>query len=171
MKTAAYSGRRVAALGLWMALAIAVSSLESLLPVLPVPGAKPGLSNIVTMYVLSSMGLPAALAVTMGKAIFALFRGGTAFLMSLAGGLVSTLIMAACRRCLGRYVSYIGIGIAGAVAHNMAQLEVSMLLLDASLLYYAPWLLFLALAAGTVTGLTLNLVMPALTRGMARLEK
>ena len=79
--------------------------------------------------------------------------------------------MAACRRWLGRYVSYIGIGIAGAVAHNMAQLGVSMLLLDASLLYYAPWLLFLALAAGTVTGLTLNLVMPALTRGMARLEK
>ena len=32
------------------------------------------------------------------------------------------------------------------------------------------WLLFLAVAAGTVTGLTLNLVMPALRRSMARLD-
>lgn len=46
----------------------------------------------------------------------------------------------------------------------------AMLLLDDSLLYYSPWLLFLAVAAGTVTGLTLNLVMPALRRSMARLD-
>lgn len=162
---------RAATLGVCMALAIVVSSLESLLPTLPVPGAKPGLSNIVTMYALSFMGLPAALAVTAGKAAFALFRGGTAFLMSLAGGLVSTLLMAVCLRFFGRHISYIGVGVAGAVAHNMAQLAVSMLLLDFSLLYYSPWLLLLAVTAGTVTGLALNLVMPVLQRGMAKLEK
>lgn len=75
VKTAS-AARRAAQLGLWMALAIAISSLEGWLPTLPVPGAKPGLSNIATMYVLTSMGLPAALAVTAGKAVFALFRGG-----------------------------------------------------------------------------------------------
>lgn len=151
-----------------MALAIVISTLEEWLPTLPVPGAKPGLSNIVTMYALSSMGLPAALAVAVGKAVFALFRGGTAFLMSLAGGLLSTLLMALCLRLLGNRVSYIGIGVAGAVAHNMGQLGMSMLLLDTSLYYYAPWLLLMAAVAGTVTGLVLNLVMPVLQRGMAR---
>lgn len=158
---------RAAALGICMALAIAVSLLEGWLPALPVPGAKPGLSNIVTMYVLSSMGLPAALAVAAGKAVFALFRGGTAFLMSLAGGVASTLLMAACLRLFRRYVSYIGVGVAGAVAHNMAQLAVSMVLLDVSLYYFAPWLLLMAVAAGTVTGLVLNLVMPALERSLS----
>ena len=161
VKTAS-AARRAAQLGLWMALAIAISSLEGWLPTLPVPGAKPGLSNIATMYVLTSMGLPAALAVTAGKAVFAL--------MSLAGGALSTLLMALCLRLFARHVSYIGIGVAGAVAHNMGQLGMAMLLLDDSLLYYSPWLLFLAVAAGTVTGLTLNLVMPALRRSMARLD-
>ena len=169
VKTAS-AARRAAQLGLWMALAIAISSLEGWLPTLPVPGAKPGLSNIATMYVLTSMGLPAALAVTAGKAVIALFRGGTAALMSLSGGVLSTLLMALCLRLFARHVSYIGIGVAGAVAHNMGQLGMAMLLLDDSLLYYSPWLLFLAVAAGTVTGLTLNLVMPALRRSMARLD-
>ena len=148
VKTAS-AARRAAQLGLWMALAIAISSLEGWLPTLPVPGAKPGLSNIATMYVLTSMGLPAALAVTAGKAVFALFRGGTAALMSLSGGVLSTLLMALCLRLFARHVSYIGIGVAGAVAHNMGQLGMAMLLLDDSLLYYSPWLLFLAVAAGT----------------------
>lgn len=168
MKPAAGSpARRAALLGICMALAAAVSSLEEWLPALPVPGAKPGLSNIVTMYALSSMGLPAALAIAGGKAVFALFRGGTAFLLSLAGGLLSTCLMAACLRLFRDKVSYIGVGVAGAVAHNMGQLGMSMLLLDASLYYYAPWLLLMAAAAGTATGLVLNVVMPALQRSAA----
>ena len=156
--------RRAAELGLWMALAIVISTLEEFLPTIPVPGAKPGLSNIVTMLVLSVDGLPAAMLVTGGKAVFALFRGGTAFVLSLAGGVCSTLLMVLCRRLFGRYVSYVGIGVAGAVAHNLAQWGVAMLMMSSSLLYYAPWLLLTATVAGTVTGLVLNIAMPALER-------
>lgn len=169
VKTAS-AARRAAQLGLWMALAIAISSLEGWLPTLPVPGAKPGLSNIATMYVLTSMGLPAALAVTAGKAVFALFRGGHRRPDEPGGrgaehpadGPVPAAVCPA--RQLYRHRG------GRAVAHNMGQLGMAMLLLDDSLLYYSPWLLFLAVAAGTVTGLTLNLVMPALRRSMARLD-
>lgn len=76
----------VALLGLLAALALALSFLEGLLPALPVPGAKLGLSNIVTMYALTALSLPAALGITAVKAVFALLRGGSAFLMSAAGG-------------------------------------------------------------------------------------
>lgn len=85
VKTAS-AARRAAQLGLWMALAIAISSLEGWLPTLPVPGAKPGLSNIATMYVLTSMGLPAALAVTAARRCSPCSGAGTAALMSLAAG-------------------------------------------------------------------------------------
>lgn len=88
----------VALLGLLAALALALSFLEGLLPALPVPGAKLGLSNIVTMYALTALSLPAALGITAVKAVFALLRGGSAFLMSAAGGLLSTLVMALCLR-------------------------------------------------------------------------
>lgn len=53
---------RVALLGILCALAVGLSFLEGLLPVLPVPGAKLGLSNIIVMYALSALNLPAALA-------------------------------------------------------------------------------------------------------------
>ena len=39
-----------------------------------------------------------------------------------------------------------------------------MLLLGPELLAYAPWLLLAALFAGAATGITLNVVMPALER-------
>lgn len=156
--------RRAALLGILAALAVALSFLEGLLPPLPVPGAKLGLSNIVTMYALTTLGLPAALAVAVVKAAFALMRGPTAFFMSLAGGVLSTLVMALARRLLGRHGSFIAVGILGAIAHNGAQLGVAMLLLTPSLLYYGPLLLLAALAAGALTGFTLNIVMPALQR-------
>ena len=64
-----------------------------------------------------------------------------------------SLLMALCLRLFARHVSYIGIGVAGAVAHNMGQLGMAMLLLDDSLLYYSPWLLFLAVPAISATAL------------------
>lgn len=158
------TARRAALLGLLAALAVALSFLEGLLPVIPTPGAKLGLSNIVIMYALTSLNLPCALALAAVKAAFALLRGGTAFFMSLAGGLLSTLVMAGALRLFRNRVSFIGVGILGAVAHNGGQLAAAMLLLSPALIGYGPWLLLLAVAAGTVTGLTLNIVMPALGR-------
>ena len=145
----------VALLGLLAALALALSFLEGLLPALPVPGAKLGLSNIVTMYALTALSLPAALGITAVKAVFALLRGGSAFLMS-------TLVMALCLRLFRGKMGDIGIGIAGAVAHNAGQWLMALLLIGPAVLAYAPWLLLMALATGMVTGLTLHLLLPAI---------
>ena len=150
----------VALLGLLAALALALSFLEGLLPALPVPGAKLGLSNIVTMYALTALSLPAALGITAVKAVFALLRGGSAFLMSAAGGLLSTLVMALCLRLFRGKMG--DIGIAGAVAHNAGQWLMALLLIGPAVLAYAPWLLLMALATGMVTGLTLHLLLPAI---------
>ena len=88
--------RKTALLGILCAQAIALSFLESLIPALPFlpPGAKPGFSNIVTMFAVLTFGLPQAMCITVFKALFALAtRGATAFFMSLAGGVLSTLAM------------------------------------------------------------------------------
>lgn len=156
--------RRVALWGVLAALAVALSFLEGLLPSLPIPGAKLGLSNIVTMYCLESLGLPAAIAVTVVKAGFALLRGGTAGVLSFCGGMLSTLVMALCLRIRRIPLSFIGVGIAGAAAHNLGQLGAAMLLLQPTLYTYAPLLLLVALPAGAVTGLTLNVTQPAIRR-------
>lgn len=150
----------VALTGVLCALAVALQFLEGWLPPLPVPGAKWGLSNLATMTALWLCGLPEALAVTAVKAGFAFFRGGTAGVMSLAGGLLSTLAMAAAKHT-GR-VSPLGAGILGAAAHNMGQLAAAMWLLSPALIWYTPWLLLTALPAGGITGITARVLLPPL---------
>lgn len=146
------------------ALAVALSVLEGLLPSLPVPGAKWGLSNLATMTALSVFGLPQALAVTVVKAGFAFFRGGISGAMSLCGGLLSTLVMAALLRPKTQRLSLVGVGVLGAVAHNAGQLLAAMALLSPALIYYAPWLLITALVAGALTGVAVRVVFPHLRR-------
>lgn len=157
---------RAAFLGLCCALAGALSYAEGWLPVLPVPGARLGLSNIVVMLVLYTQGLPAALAVAVVKAGFALLRGGTAGLFSLAGGLLSTVVMTPLLRGRRRLFGWVGVGIGGALAHNAGQLAVAALLTSPAVFYYAPWLALLSLATGALTGLTARAVAPGLLHHM-----
>ncbi|NLP47727.1 MAG: Gx transporter family protein [Clostridiales bacterium] len=159
---------RIALLGVLGAQALALSFIESLLPPLPgmPPGAKPGFSNIVTMYTVSYIGTKQALLITLIKAIFAgLTRGPSAFMMSLAGGLLSTFVMASMLRISGRPNGIAGISVASAAAHNMGQLLAAMFLLrSTALVGYLPVLIFFSVATGLVTGTILKYLLPALDR-------
>ena len=159
---------KTALCGILCAQALALSWLENLLPALPYmpPGAKPGFSNIVTMFAAGSLGLGQAMAVTFIKAGFAfLTRGATAGAMSLAGGTLSTLVMWLLLRFTREKLGLIGISVICAAAHNIAQLAVAAFITGTgSVLYYAPFLGLYAVVTGTVTGILLKAVMPALEK-------
>ena len=79
------------------ALALALSYMESFFPlalIVPLPGVKLGLANIVTLYALYAIGFPSALAILLVRCTLgALFAGNaSALLFSLLGGLSSTLV-------------------------------------------------------------------------------
>lgn len=143
--------RHLARLGLFCALAIALSALESVFtPLLP-PGAKAGLSNIIVMLATMSVGLPSALAIVLVKALFALVtRGVVASLLSLAGGVASAVLLWLLFR-YGNALGLFGISILGALCHNVAQLSVSVLLYGGAILAYAPILVFLSVPGGVIT--------------------
>ena len=160
---------RLALLGVFGALALALSFLENtLLPDLPLlpPGAKPGLSNIVTVLCGGLFGGVYAWYITLLKALFAfLTRGVTAGLMSLAGGALSTLGLCLLLKSIDKTVSYLGVGVLCAALHNCGQLLMSMLLTGSvSLWYYGKYLLLFALCSGTLTGLLLCVLLPRLKR-------
>lgn len=160
---------RVAFLGISGAIALVLGFLEHLLipdiPFLPV-GAKPGLSNIVTMYVTDMMGVGAGIYITLIKGIFALItRGATASVMSLCGGLLSTVAVSLLLKHKDRLFSFVGIGIVGALMHNLGQLAVACIISGTpALLNYGKYLMIFALITGSVTGGMLRLVMPRLER-------
>lgn len=157
--------KKVALMGMLAATAIAFSFLEGLLPALPFlpPGAKAGFSNIVVMFALQFFGGPAALCIAVIKSCFVLItRGGSAFFMSLGGGLLATVVMWLCVRC---NASFLLMGISGAVAHNCAQLAVALLLTQTlGLVTYLPFLILFALCAGTVTGILFRITYSPLCR-------
>lgn len=162
-----WNNQRIALLGILGAQALAVSFLEGLLPALPFlpPGAKPGFSNIITMFTASALGWREALVITLIKAMFAALRGATAFAMSLGGGLVSTLLLCLLLQWKKCPFSIIGISILCALGHNLGQLSVAILLTGTpAMAGFLPLLLLFALAAGLLTGFLLAALMPALQR-------
>ncbi len=156
--------QRLITAGLLAALAIALSVLEGLLPPLPIPGAKLGLANVTVMFALYAVSWPCAGGIVLAKAVFALLRGPIACLMSAVGGVLSLLAMALARRLWGDKLSFIGIGVIGAFAHNVGQWTAAYCLLGSAMVYYAPILLLLAIPFGILTGLVLNAVFPYLQK-------
>lgn len=103
------------------ALALALSYMESFFPlalIVPLPGVKLGLANIVTLYALYALGFPSALAILFVRCTLgALFAGNaSALLFSLLGGLSALLVMALLSGA--KKLSIFGVSIAGAAAHN-----------------------------------------------------
>ncbi len=158
--------RRIALTGMLFALAVVLSFFESLLtPFLGLPpGVKLGLANIVVMYALLFLSRGEALLLVVLKAAFALLtRGGMAGLLSLAGGLFSLAVIVLL--LLPKHQpSVLVVSVAGAVAHNIAQLLVVWLLLGGFSLYYLPVLLVSGVVMGCVTALMLRVLLPALEK-------
>ncbi len=130
---------------------------------LPVPGAKLGLANVVTLAVVLHFGMREALALSAMRAILGSLLGGTfmtlSFFLSLSGGLTSALAMGLLRRVAGDRLSATGLSLAGAVTHNVTQLLVAVLLVShAGLFVYLPFLLFVAVPTGYFVGLVGNLL-------------
>lgn len=158
--------QKLALSGMFCALAIAISFLESLIPpIVPVPGIKPGFSNIVTMFCLTSLGFPYALAITLFKAFFALItRGTTSFFMSLCGGLLSLFVTAFLFKLNEKRVSFVGIGISSAAAHNLGQLLVATVILGKTIINIAPFLLLGGILCGFLTGTIFKYTVPVLNK-------
>ncbi|WP_177576794.1 Gx transporter family protein [Hydrogeniiclostridium mannosilyticum] len=158
---------RTALYGLLGALALVLSAAENMIPPVPVlpPGAKLGLSNLVTMFAVNALGLAPALFITLLKSLFAgLTRGVLASVMSLAGGLASTLAMWLVCRPRRQLAGAVGFGVVGAVAHNFGQFWVAFFLTTPAVVYYIPWLLSFGVLSGVLTGLVFCVTMPLLHR-------
>ncbi|MBQ9066270.1 MAG: Gx transporter family protein [Clostridia bacterium] len=162
--------QKLALLGILAAQALALSFLENLLPAIPglPPGAKPGLANIVTMFTASIMGFWSAMAITVIKSLFALItRGFTAFCMSLAGGVLSTVVMVLLLRWKKNPFGILGVSIVSAVFFNAGQLGVACLLMAGTkglVTSYGPLLLLFGILSGTLTGAILRVLLPALQK-------
>ena len=149
------SSRRLARYALLTALAMALSWLESLAPLAGAvpPGVKLGLTNLVVVFALYRMSLRDAAVISLIRVVLVAFTFGNSysFAYSLAGAALSLAVMALLKRS-GKF-SLLGISVAGAVSHNIAQVLVAMAVMETSrLAWYLPVLLVSGIAAGVCVG-------------------
>ena len=134
--------RKTALYGLLVALAFIFSYIESILPVpIGIPGVKLGLANLVVLVALYLLGPMDALAISGVRILLVGFTFGSpaSMLYSLAGGLLSWLVMWLCRR--SNRFGVAGVSVAGGVSHNVGQLAVAAVALStARIVWYLPGL-------------------------------
>ena len=148
-------GDRVAYFGVFTALALIFSYVETLIPIqFGIPGVKLWLANLVIVAVLYKATLKEAYLLTVVRVLLAGFIFGNYFsiIYSLAGALLSLSVMALLKRAGG--FSVIGVSIAGGVFHNIGQLLIAMAVVETfQVVYYVPALLIAGLLTGCVIGI------------------
>ncbi len=143
-----------------LALGIVLYVLEGFFPPLvPVPGAKLGLSNILVLFTMLFLGYGAGIFLAIARSVLGSFIAGTLLapgaLLSLAGGLGSALVVALALKKFRPAVGLVGVSILGAITHNVTQLVVAYFLFVqiSGLFYYLPFMLIVGLISGLITGL------------------
>lgn len=147
--------KKVAFLGIFLALALIFSYVESLIPInFGIPGMKLGLANIVIVILLYCMGPKEAYGVSVARVILAGFLFGNLFsiLYSLAGALLSLTVMLLLKKT--EKFQILSISAVGGVCHNIGQLFIAAWTVEnLNIFYYLPVLLIAGLITGIVIGL------------------
>ena len=146
---------KMAKYGLLVALAMILSYVESLVPAFfAIPGMKLGLTNVVVLYALYAMDDKSAILINILRIILVgfMFGNGASILYSLAGGILSGVIMMLFKRFLPLRI--VTVSVAGGIAHNLGQILVAMLMLQTkSIAWYLIILWFSGIGAGIVVGI------------------
>lgn len=158
--------KRVATDGLFIALSMVVSYIEVMIPIpLGIPGIKLGLANAVIMVLLFFTTWQRALGISVLRIILAgfLFGNPMTIIYSMAGGILSLLVMVLLKKAKG--FSTVGISVGGGVAHNMGQLTVAVILMENVKIYlYLPVLLITGTVAGVAIGVLTGILVKKLPK-------
>jgi len=156
MRVFVNSTKHITILGLFTTIALTIYYAECLLPhLVPLPGIKLGLANIITLILIKNTSLKDAFLVLLMRILIAslLFGQAMSLLYSLAGGICSLIAMYLVHKFLhGKFTGLTGIF--GALFHNIGQLSAAMLLVSSvAPLAYLPFFVLSSMLTGAFTGL------------------
>ena len=139
------------------AVAAALSVVDSMIPVqavVPLPGLKLGLANIVTIFAIFFLGYKYMFAIVTARCLLgAVFGGGPVSLVfSLSGALAAAAVMLLMKKGYGRLFSFYGISLAGSAAFNIMQvIAAAVILQNTAIFTYLPILMIGGVATGILT--------------------
>lgn len=148
--------KKLTVMAILTAVALTIFVLEAQIPpIVPLPGVKLGLSNIITVFAVFALG-PGEAAAILACRIFlgAVFAGNfSSIFYSAAGGLCAILVTIGLRRILTTTQLWVA-GALGAVAHSIGQMAMAVLLTGTpAILIYLPVMVGISIVTGLFTGL------------------
>lgn len=158
--------KKVAFLGLCIALSMILSYFESLIPPLvAVPGVKVGFANLVTIFMLYKISTKETVAVSFIRVVLVSILFGTVLSMiySLVGAALSLLGMVLMKK--SKLFSTVTVSVAGGVLHNIGQIITAIVIMETSqIIFYLPVLLISGTIAGVVIGIAASLIVQRLDK-------
>ena len=148
--------RKLTLLALFTALSLAIYAAESAIPpLIPLPGIKLGLANIITLILLRHGTAKDAFFVLVARILLSalLFGQVLSLLYSFIGGCLSFCIMYISNRLLYKKFPFLT-GALGGLFHNLGQLLTAFVITSsAGVFAYTPYLVISGILTGLFTGL------------------
>lgn len=154
-------------LSLMISYSLVLHLVERMLPSLYfiAPGAKLGLTNIISLVILYTYGMGSALTVLVLRIILSsIFGGGfSSFLYSITGGIFAIFAMWGIKSLQSASISEIGVSVVGAVFFNIGQLAAAALMIqNLSIFVYLPVMMYVSVATGTLVGFSAKYIIQKL---------
>ena len=153
--------RKLTLLALLTAIALTIFMVEAQIPALvPIPGIKLGLANIVTVFAVFALGPKDAVLILSARIFLgAVFAGNfSTILYSASGGACAILVTIGLRRILKEDQLW-AVGCLGAIAHSLGQMIAAIAITrTAGLLVYLPVMIVISIFTGLFTGLCAQLL-------------
>ena len=158
--------KKVAFLGMCIALSMILSFVESQIPpLMAVPGVKMGLPNIVMVFMLYKIGAKDTAIVSILRVILVgiLFGTPLSMIYSLAGATLSLIGMILLKKT--NLFAHVTVSVAGGILHNIGQIATACIVMEtAQIAYYLPVLLITGTIAGILIGLTAAMILKRLDK-------
>ena len=158
--------KKVAFLGMCIALSMILSFVESQIPPLAaVPGVKMGLPNIVMVFMLYKIGAKETAIVSILRVILVgiLFGTPLSMIYSLAGATLSLIGMILLKKT--NLFAHVNVSVAGGILHNVGQIATACIVMEtAQIAYYLPVLLITGTIAGVLIGLCAAMILKRLEK-------
>lgn len=148
--------KKLTLLSLLTAIALTIFMVEAQIPALvPIPGIKMGLANIVTVFVVFAIGSKEAAAVLFARIFLgAVFAGNfSTIFYSAAGGGCAIAVTVLLKKILTKKQLWVA-GALGAIAHSVGQMAMAITITATpGLIAYLPVMIVVSIITGTFTGL------------------
>lgn len=152
--------RKTTIMAFSIALAMILSYVESQIPTLiPIPGVKLGLANIVVVFVLYKLGFKFAIVISLVRVLLLaiMFGNLVSLLYSISGAILSLASMVILMKT--KLFSHVAVSVTGGVMHNVGQILTACVVMGVDLIrYYFPYLLVSGVASGIAIGLLASIM-------------